>query len=78
MSDCLHCDINELVQAHLEQNESVDLVEVAAKMAESLADLILSTAPESEQPKLLAHAIAALGDMYLQKSGAVDGADTTH
>jgi hypothetical protein len=78
MSDCLHCDINDLVQTHIEQNETVDLVEVAAKMAESLADLILSSAPESEQPKLLAHAIAALGDMYLQKSGAVEGGDTTH
>jgi hypothetical protein len=77
MSDCLHCDINELVQTYLEQNQAVDVADVAAKMAESLADLILSSA-ESDQPKLLAHTIAALGDMYLQKSGAIDGADTTH
>ena len=76
MSDCLHCDINELVQRHLEQDETIDVADVAAKMAESLADLILSSA-EGEQPRLLAHAIAALGDMYLQKSGAVEG-DTTH
>ena len=77
MSDCLHCDINDLVQRHLEQNEATDVEEVAAKMAESLADLILSST-ESEQAKLLAHAIAALGDLYLQKSSAVEGADTTH
>jgi len=76
MSDCLHCDINELVQKHIEQDEAIDVADVAAKMAESLTDLILSCA-ESEQPRLLAHAIAALGDMYLQKSGAVEG-DTTH
>src|SRR6266545_4684350 len=72
MSDCLHCDINDLVQTYIEQNQTVDVAEVAAKIAESLADLILSSA-ESDQPKLLAHAMAALGDMYLQKSGAVDG-----
>ena len=77
MSDCLHCDINDLVRKHLEQNEATDVEEVAAKMAESLADLILSST-ESEQARLLAHAIAALGDLYLQKSGAVQGADTTH
>ena len=77
MSDCLHCDINDLVQTYIEQNQTVDVAEVAAKIAESLADLILSSA-ESDQPKLLAHAIAALGDMYLQKSGAVDGEGTTH
>jgi hypothetical protein len=76
MSDCLHCDINDLVQKHIEQDEAVDIADVAAKMAESLADLILSSA-ESEQAKLLAHAMAALGDMYLQKSGAGEG-DTTH
>ena len=76
MSDCLHCDINDLVQKHIEQDEAIDVADVAAKMAESLADLILSSAA-SEQPKLLAHAMAALGDMYLQKSGAVEG-DTTH
>jgi len=76
MSDCLHCDINDLVQRHIEQDETIDVADVAAKMAESLADLILSSAV-ADQPKLLAHAMAALGDMYLQKSGAVDG-DTTH
>jgi len=77
MSDCLHCDINDLVQRHLEQSETIDIEEVAAKMAESLADLILSST-ESEQARLLAHAFAALGDLYLQKSGAVEGTDTTH
>lgn len=76
MSDCLHCDINDLVQKHIEQDEATDIADVAAKLAESLADLILSS-EASEQPKLLAHAMAALGDMYLQKSGASEG-DTTH
>ena len=46
MSDCLHCDINELVRARLEQSEMIDLPDLAGKMAESLVDLIL-LAPEN-------------------------------
>ena len=36
MSDCLHCDINDLVQQHIERAgaETVDVVEIAAKMTE--------------------------------------------
>jgi hypothetical protein len=76
MSDCLHCDINELVQKHLEQNEKVDVSEVAGKMVESLADLILSV-PEAEQAKLIAFAMAQFGDIFLEKSGAGE-TETTH
>ena len=67
MSDCLHCDINELVQKHMER-EGADLAELAARMTESLADLIL-LAPESEQSKLMADALANLGHAFLEKSG---------
>jgi hypothetical protein len=38
---CLHCEINDLVQEHVEGQERVDLVAVAANIAESLVDLIL-------------------------------------
>jgi hypothetical protein len=78
MSDCLHCDINELVQEHIERAGpgNADVVEIAAKMAESLADLILSAVP-ADQAKLLAQTIAYLGDAYLQRSE--EGvSDTTH
>ena len=67
MSDCLHCDINELVQKHMER-EGADLAELAARMTESLADLIL-LAPETEQSKLMADALANLGQAFLEKSG---------
>jgi len=67
MSDCLHCDINELVQKHMER-EGADLAELAARMTESLADLIL-VAPETEQSKLMADALANLGQAFLEKSG---------
>jgi hypothetical protein len=29
--------------------------------------------PEDEQAKLMAHTVAALGDLFLQKSGAEEG-----
>ena len=77
MSDCLHCDINQLVQQRLEREDG-DLVEVASMMVESLADLIL-LAPEAEQANLLAYVLSGLGQMILEKSGAVEGGSSaTH
>jgi hypothetical protein len=67
VSDCLHCDINQLVQERLE-GADVDLVEMASMMAESLADLVL-LAPAADQPNLLAYALSSLGQMFLEKSG---------
>jgi hypothetical protein len=74
MPECLHCDINELVEKQLER-EGADLGEVAALMAESLVDLIL-LAPADEQAKLMADAMANLGNAYLQKSGAIEAGET--
>jgi len=77
MSDCLHCDINELVRQHVEGGTK-DLGEIAAMMAESLADLVL-LAPEEDRANLLAHAISTLGQMILEKSGAFEGGSSaTH
>jgi F0F1-type ATP synthase delta subunit len=70
MSDCLHCDINDLVQKHLEPADA-DLAEVVARMAESLVDTIL-LAPENERLNLMAEVVAALGHLYLEKSGAIE------
>jgi hypothetical protein len=56
---CLHCEINDLVQEYIEGQENVDIVNLAARMAESLVELIL-LAPEEEQGKLLAATIAAI------------------
>jgi ABC-type branched-subunit amino acid transport system substrate-binding protein len=71
MSDCLHCDINQLVQERMDKGD-VDLEDLTAMIAEALADWILM-APEIDQAKLLADAMAQLGQMYLEKSGAIDG-----
>ena len=77
MSDCLHCDINDLVQQHVERGNN-DLVEIASMMAESLADLVL-LAPEEDRANLMAHVVSALGQMVLEKSGALEGGSSaTH
>jgi hypothetical protein len=70
MSECLHCDVNDLVEKELER-EDADLADLAARLAESLADLIL-LAPPADQSKLLADVIANLGHAYLEKIGAIE------
>jgi hypothetical protein len=66
MSDCLHCDIHEMLESHL-QSEQADLAEIAAKVTEVLADLILM-APPDEQSMMMADVLANLGGMVLQKN----------
>ena len=75
MSDCLHCDINELVAKYAERPDS-DATELGARMAESLVDLILM-APESDRAALLADVIAVLGQLFLEKSGVVEAGEST-
>jgi hypothetical protein len=65
MSDCLHCDIHEMLESHL-QDQQADLVEIAARVTEVLADLILM-APPNEQTMMMADVVANLGGMVLEK-----------
>ena len=65
MSECLHCDIHELLDSQL-QSQEVNLAEVAAKVTEVLADLILMAPPE-EQSALMADILANLGSFLLEK-----------
>jgi len=71
MSDCLHCDINELVRKHVEANEAVDLQKITSMIVESLADFILS-APEADQANLMADALAHFGTSFLDKGSDVE------
>jgi len=73
---CLHCEINDLVQEHVEGHETVDIAEVAARMAESLVDLVLR-APEEQQAQLLAATISYVGQAFLEKTGAIAGEGNT-
>jgi hypothetical protein len=76
-SDCLHCEINELVQQRIEAG-ATNLADLAAMVVESLVELVL-LAPDGEQAKLMADALAHFGHTYLEKSGAVPGGSTaTH
>ena len=59
MSDCLHCDINQLIREHIEGGTN-DLVEIASMMAESVADPVL-LASEEDRANLLAHVISTVG-----------------
>ena len=76
---CLHCEINDLVQELVEGlEEPVDIVALAANIAESLVDLIL-LAPEEERANLLATTVAHLGHAFLEKSVAIEGgSDMAH
>ena len=77
MSDCLHCDINQLVQQRLERGDT-DLGEVASLLVESLADLIL-LAPENEQSNLMAYVLSGFEQIFLEKSGEMEGGSSaTH
>ena len=70
MSECLHCDIHEMLESHL-QSEQANLVEIAARVTEVLADLILMV-PPGERHTLMADVLANLGGMVLEKSQESD------
>lgn len=70
MSDCLHCDIHELLESHL-QNQDANLAEISAKVTEVLADLILTASPD-QQSNLMADILANLGSFILEKKEEAD------
>ena len=70
MSDCLHCDIHELLDSEL-QGKEANLAEIAAKVTEVLADIILM-APSDEQSMLMANILANLGSFVLEKREEAD------
>ena len=73
---CLHCQINEVVREHIEGNDPVNLPELVARVGESLVELI-QLGPEDQWGNLLAEAIRHIGQVFLEKSGVVEG-ETTH
>jgi hypothetical protein len=76
MSECLHCDIHELLDSQL-QGKEADLAEIAAKVTEVLADIIL-TAPPDHQATLTAESIANLGSFLLEKKETADPTNPRH
>jgi hypothetical protein len=79
---CLHCQINEVVLQFLEETlqsgGTADAPEITSMMAESIVDVILQQ-EVGQQANLLAATVASLGELFLRKSGAVEGESTaTH
>ncbi len=66
MSDCIHCDIHDLLDSELSREEA-DIAQIAAKVTEVLADLVMTVVRE-DRTALLADVIANLGHMVLEKS----------
>lgn len=76
MSDCLHCEINELVRERIEGHENVDLADLVARMAESLAELIM-LGPKDQWGVLMAEAVRHLGNTVITDVEG-GGTDTAH
>jgi hypothetical protein len=76
MSDCLHCDINELVRERVEGQDNVDLADLVARMSESLAELIM-LGPKDQWAVLMAEAIRHLGNTIIEDIEGV-ASDTAH
>lgn len=66
MSECIHCDIHDLLENHLEADDA-NITEIAAKVTEVLADLVLMV-PPSDRGMMMADVIANLGSFVLEKN----------
>jgi hypothetical protein len=66
MSECIHCDIHDLLESHLEADDA-NIADIAAKVTEVLADLVLMV-PPADRGMLMADIVANLGQFVLEKS----------
>jgi hypothetical protein len=76
MSDCLHCDINELVRERIEGQENIDLGDMVARISESLAETIM-LGPKDQWAALVAEAIRHLGQTMLEDIEGIESS-TAH
>ena len=75
--ECLHCAIIDMVDERIAAG-GANAADLTTLIAESLVDIILRV-PEEEQAQLMAHILAALGDLFIQKSGEDgSGSGSTH
>jgi hypothetical protein len=75
MPDCIHCEIHDLLQSHL-QNQEVNLADITFKVTEVLADLILM-APPTDQGMLIADILRNLGQFVLDRNEEADAGQST-
>ena len=76
VSDCLHCEIHDMLESRLNE-DGADLSEIAAKVTEVLADLI-TMAPPEQQTLMMASVVANLGTMVFEKSQQPSGGNQRH
>ncbi len=76
MSECLHCDIHDLLESRLQEPEA-NLAEIAAKVTEVLADLILMLPPD-EQSTLMADILVNLGNFLVEKKETANQTKPRH
>jgi hypothetical protein len=66
--------INDLVEQRLrdafETGHTINVPNLASEITESLADLIVCSAPSEEQPRLIAHVVAELGRFVKERGEA--------
>ena len=73
MAECLHCEINKLVEDYVATGpQPADLAEMVAMMAQSLGELVLAGPPD-HQATLMAEALATLGAIVLDKPEEGEG-----
>jgi hypothetical protein len=65
MAECIHCQIHDLLESHLD-SEDANLAEIASKVTEVLADLVLMV-PAADRGVLIADILANLGQFVLEK-----------
>ena len=61
--ECLHCAIIDMVDERIAAG-GANAADLTTLIVESLVDIILRV-PEEEQAQLMAHTMAALGDLFL-------------
>jgi dihydrofolate reductase len=70
--------INDLVEERLrdalETGQIINVPDLASQMTESIADLIVCSAPPEEQPRMIAHVVDELGRFVKKKQEAGVGA----
>jgi hypothetical protein len=72
VSDCIHCDIHDLLEPELTR-DGADLGAISAKVTEVLADLVVMADPQ-DRAALLADVTANLGHIVLEKIDQPQGA----
>jgi len=78
----LYEEISQIVERRLreafETGETINTLDLASEMTESLADLIVCSAAHEEHPRVVAHVLTVLNRFLLEKREAGVGAQSQY